>query len=88
MWSEKNLLIPLAAAYALGMMKKNGTAIPKVLGMGPAGSAAIIAWAIGKWGHSPLASSAAVGLGSVALYSLGAGEGVAGEGRGVAFDDE
>lgn len=82
-------VLPVAAAAALGWAKKQGYKIPEILGMGPAGSSAIILWALGKWGKSPAAAKAAVGMACVAAYSWGKGEGVAGIGGiGVGFDED
>lgn len=84
---EKHTLTPLIASYLLGVAKQKGTKLPTILGLGPAASVGIIAWAVGKWGRNAMAAHAATGLLSVAAYSYGKGEGIAGV-AGAFEDDE
>lgn len=87
-YSEKHRLVPIVAAYALGVAKKNGTKLPTIMGLGPAASVGLIAWAIGKYTRNALASHSATGLLSVAAYSYGESGQVAGDSRAVVYDDD
>lgn len=86
--SEKHTLTPLLAAYLLGVAKKNGTSLPTIMGLGPAASVGLIAWAVGKYGKNQMARHAATGLLSVAVYSYGKGEGIAGVAGAESFEDD
>lgn len=79
-------LIPILAGAALGYAKKEGYNIPTLMGLGPAASTGIICLAAAKYGKVRWAGKAAVGLLSIAAYSWGKGEGIAGV--GVTFDED
>lgn len=79
--------IPIVAAFVLGKMKSQGAELPRVLGLGPVTSSAVISLGVSYLAGGEVAkyaNRAFVGLGSVAAYQYGLDNSVAGEG----FDDE
>lgn len=87
--SEKHTITAVVAAGVLGFVEKSGFAIPSIGPVGPAGTAGLIAWAIGRTTKSQTAQHVATGLLCVAINRWAATGTIAGEGgRMVAFDDE
>lgn len=83
--SEKHTLIALVAAFVYGIARKSGVKIPSFGPFGPASTAGLGLWAIGRWGHNTSASHAATGLLSIAAYQYAStGEVV---GTGAYYDD-
>lgn len=85
--AESHRLWAIGAAGSLALAKRGGITIPDPLGIGPAATGALVAYAIGRWGNSRVASHMATGLACVAAYSYLSGAGVAGEGV-AGFDDD
>jgi hypothetical protein len=77
--SEKHTLTALAAAAAVGFAKRQGFNLPHLPMMGPAATYGLASWALAKYTGNKIASHAATGLLSVAIYELAAGGGVAGD---------
>jgi hypothetical protein len=81
-FESRSVLVPFATAYGLGLAEKNGmlNQVPRVFGMGPVGSSAIIAYGVSKWlWKTPTARNVALCLGIIALNRFGATGQVAGE---------
>jgi hypothetical protein len=76
--AEKHTLTALAAAAALGFAKRQGYKLPSLPMLGPAATYGLGAWALSKYTNNKIASHAATGMLSVALYELAAGQGIAG----------
>lgn len=73
-WGERAMLVPVAASWALGHLEKTGDLqkIPRVLGLGPVGSAGVIAYVASKWfWKTPMARGIATGLLCVAANAHG-----------------
>ena len=77
--AEKHTLTALAAAAALGFAKRQGYKLPSLPMLGPAASYGLGAWALSKYTNNKMASHAATGLLSVAMYELASGGGIAGD---------
>ena len=77
--SEKHTLTALAAAAALGFAKRQNYKLPSLPMLGPAATYGLGAWALSKYTGNKIASHAATGMLSVALYELAAGQGMAGD---------
>lgn len=60
----------IISGAAMGLVEKSGIAIPVIGPLGKSGSAALIAYGIGKFMHIPLASRLAVGFASMAAYQM------------------
>lgn len=71
--AEKHTLTALAAAAALGFAKRQGYALPSLPMLGPAATYGLGAWALSKYTGNKVASHAATGMLSVALYELASG---------------
>lgn len=77
---ERHTLTALAAAGIAGWLRRSDAGrdlierLPALEPLGPEGTAAIVAWAIGRWGRSRVAEHIATGLGSVAIYRIARGE--------------
>jgi len=74
--------MPLATAFVLGKLEQQGTLnqVPRVLGLGPVGSAAVIAYGVQRWlWKTPTARNIALCLGIVALNRYGATGQIAGD---------
>ncbi len=83
---EKHTLVALVAAGVLGFAQREGISIPHVEIAGEAGTAGLVAWAVGKWGKSRIARHVATGLLSIAVYEKAKGEGAAS--KAVSGDEE
>lgn len=77
--SEKHTLTALAAAAALGFAKRQGFKLPSFPMLGPAATYGLGAWALSKYTGNKMASHAATGMLSVAMYELASGGGIAGD---------
>jgi hypothetical protein len=90
--SEKHTITAILAAAAFGMLEKSDVKIPTIGGIGPAGTAGIVAWAVGRMTKNQTAQHVATGLLAVAVnrwVATGsiAGDEVLGDGRAVVYDD-
>lgn len=95
-WGERAFFVPIIGAWILGHLEKDGTLnkVPRVLGMGPVASAAVLTYVASKYViKTPMARQVALGLACVAANSHGrtgvlAGADVLGgyPGGAVAFD--
>jgi hypothetical protein len=73
-WGERSMIVPIIGAWALGHLEKDGTLnkVPRVLGMGPVASAAVLAFVASKYViKTPLARGVALGLACVAANAHG-----------------
>src|SRR6266496_854368 len=81
-FESRSLLVPLATAFALGKAEQAGmlAQVPRVFGMGPVGSAAVISYGVSKWlWKTPTARNVALCLGIIALNRFGATGQIAGD---------
>lgn len=89
--SEKHTITAILAAAAFGMLEKSDVKIPTIGGIGPAGTAGIVAWAVGRMTKNQTAQHVATGLLAVAVnrwVATGsiAGDEVLGDGRAVVYE--
>lgn len=84
--SEKHTITAIVAAGVLGFAEKSGVALPSLGPVGPAGTAGLIAWAVGRATKSQTASHVATGLLCVAVNRWAATGTIAGDGRMIGFD--
>jgi hypothetical protein len=71
---EKHNLLAAGGAFILGHLQKSGdlAKVPTFLGLGPIGSAAILAWGVSKYFvKSPTAKALASGMVCVAAFNFG-----------------
>lgn len=74
MWNERSFIVPIAGAWILGHLEKDGTLnkVPRVLGLGPVASAAVLTYIASKYVvKTPMARQVALGLACVAANSHG-----------------
>lgn len=74
---EAHTITALLAAAALGYARRENMLanLPQIEAIGPEGSIALVAYALGKMTKSKIASHVATGLGAVAVNRMAAGDG-------------
>lgn len=60
----------MIGAALLGLLDKQGTALPTIPVLGRAGTVGVVLWYLGKSNHSPQLAHAATGALSIAAYEL------------------
>lgn len=86
--SEKHTLFAVGSAFLYGVLRKSGVKIPSFGPFGPASTAGLGLWALGRWGRNQTAAHAATGLLAIAAYQYGATGEVVGDGAAAVYDDE
>lgn len=77
-YAEKHTIAAVLAAAAFGWMKKSGVQLPKIDAIGTPGTYGLVAWGLGRFMGSPVASHIATGLMSVSAYELASGQTLSG----------
>lgn len=67
---EKHTLMAVVGGAALGLIEKEGIALPSIPKLGISGTYGVVAWAAGKYLKSRTLSHVATGLLAIAAYEL------------------
>ena len=81
-YESRSVVVPFATSFVLGKLEASGqlAKVPTVLGLGPIGSSALIAYGVQRWlWKTPMARNIALCLGIIALNRFGATGQIAGE---------
>lgn len=85
-------MVSLGAAGVLGLLQKQGVALPKLIpSLSTPANVGLAAWAGARFLKSPLLDHVATGCLAIAAHAFGSGQTVAGDyqtvGRAVVYDD-